>query len=604
MKKWFGVLYTLLLLVIASPIIAQQLTSWSQPSIVQMKSNTTAAGTSVSITLAQPPTSGDVLFCGVTHDGTTGTTLTWPSGFTSVRASINAGSLVQDVRWHLVSGGDPSTYVVSSSASADLHLGCYEVVNLNTTTPVNASIGYTSTSSSATKLTGLVTLTAPATSISFWGTINGSTGYTPNGSFYDYDAAAGTMNAHGQHSRAYKYFATTPMQDTLTYSSTPTDAVATVVGINPIIDPFTISTVAIVATPTPAPTPTPGPTSAYTYHGCQVFASNDWFTTNLATGGSTYATNTVDPNSTTVMNYLQSTYGNIAWYSPAVETVNIASNATTLYTDTNGTIHNDPYNDDPSNVIPFSNTFWAEGGPPPSYNCAGDCHVIVLNTDTCVDYETYVSGIGSSLFGPPYKGGNGFVKNLNFAYNTQMLGGGIDAGNIPMVGTTAFGEETAAQNSGCQPNCNLGHSLSFQMPINSGSTNGMTAPYPTNGNVWSCKIYCTHTVKMDARFVLRASFTCPSYTTYPQANLICNTLKTFGMIYNDTAANSCTVNGVGAGYCVFSIRMGTSSNGTNPWHGDGCCGGAHTADLDQLFAPNGANYMHISDFQLMLGGGS
>jgi hypothetical protein len=45
---------------------------------------------------------------------------------------------------------------------------------------------------------------------------------------------------------------------------------------------------------------------------------------------------------------------------------------------------------------------------------------------------------------------------------------------------------------------------------------------------------------------------------YPQANMLCNQAKQYGWIFADTTA----WNGAGG------VRLGLSSDGSNPWHRD------------------------------------
>jgi hypothetical protein len=102
----------------------------------------------------------------------------------------------------------------------------------------------------------------------------------------------------------------------------------------------------------------------YTYHGVSIYPPNDWFTTDLTKPSTNYVTTTVDPDSSTIVDYLASIYGDIAWYAPPSETVNLATNATPKHT-VSGCSYgcdDDPWNDDPSPFqIPVTSPLAEEG---------------------------------------------------------------------------------------------------------------------------------------------------------------------------------------------------------------------------------------------------
>lgn len=372
----------------------------------------------------------------------------------------------------------------------------------------------------------------------------------------------------------------------LTASTTATPA--------PVASATTAPTAAPIVAPTAAPTtaPTSAPAVGVSYHGCPLYTANDWFTTNLVTGGSSYVSNSIDPNSANIINNVAANVGpiNFAANSPTnSETANLVTSSNQVASpQVQGLVWgwaNDPYNDAPSPPhIPIGpGNFYQEGtaGSAPGWGCrGGDCHVVVLNTSTCVDYETYKGGTyGNSLdysWNPSngtYWAQAGGVENLNHPYNPEFIS---TAAGIPMMGTTDWGEdETTYNNAACASSnsCVIPHSIAFLLPHAGIATGGWVTPAVAQQQ--KCTSYCTNMMPMGARLRLHASYPCPSAASYPQANMVCNQLKQYGMVLNDyTGLND------GGG-----LRFGTSSNGANPWN---------SADLSQLL-----KYVHITDFDVM-----
>jgi hypothetical protein len=306
-----------------------------------------------------------------------------------------------------------------------------------------------------------------------------------------------------------------------------------------------------------------------------VYAANDWFTTNLVSGGSSYVSNQVDPNSAAIISNMNSALPNLSFNYGAgasgiagEEAVNLATNSTSKVTVQGTTMKNDPYNDDSTNQLPWQSGFRQEG----SIGCAYDCHNVVLNTNTCVDYETYRYG-SQSWNGSSYTASNGYVHNLHYPFNNQYStdGGAIDAAGVPMLGTTDYGEDLS------QPSIN--HIVGFIWGGPSSGTYGIGGWVAPATNAESCGHNCTNKLPYGARLRLHASYACPSASSYPQANKVCNQLKTYGMMLTDTAGS------LGGSYGQAGLRLGLSADGTNPWH---------NSDMSQLLAN-----LRITDFDVM-----
>jgi len=296
------------------------------------------------------------------------------------------------------------------------------------------------------------------------------------------------------------------------------------------------------------------------YGGCKVYPDNDWFTTNLVTGGSSYVSNAVDPNSANIIAHLSNTFPGlyIDEANPGAEvTVNLANSGTPTTSVNGTTLVNDPYDDDPNNVIPVPNPFFEAGSA--FGNCSGDCHAIVLNTQTCVDYETY--GWGSTPWhGGVFRAGGGGVHNLNNPLNNQYARDvGITAASLPLLGMTDFGEDASASS--------INHIIDISMP-GSGAFPNATGNYVAPAVSWHpCATNCSNELPLGARLRLKSSYQCPSQSDYPQSYLVCNQLKTYGAIFVDWNGSG------GYGTSTMLLRFGTSSDGSNPWNRNDLYGG-------------------------------
>jgi hypothetical protein len=300
--------------------------------------------------------------------------------------------------------------------------------------------------------------------------------------------------------------------------------------------------------PTPAPTSTPTSTSSspYVVDGCHVYAANDWLTTNLITGGSAYASNTVDPNSAAILSNFSAAYSsynklNVNGVTASISghaVINKATNATSMYTiqGLSWGFANDPYNDDSTRQLPWSGSF---------LNGSGE-HTIVLNTQTCVDYEVY----GTSWNGSSISASDGYVHNLNHPFNNQYQtdGGLITKSGIPLLGTLDVGEDASA------PSINhIAYMLIPGSDSSSVAAGGYVAPATAAA---TCVSSCTNKLPFGARLRLNSSkYTCPSASTNPQAHKICVQLETYGAIVMDHD-----------GPYNYGIQLSESANGTNPWN--------------------------------------
>lgn len=335
--------------------------------------------------------------------------------------------------------------------------------------------------------------------------------------------------------------------------------------------------VRVAATTAPQP-----PHKEGTYHGCPVFRPGDWLTTNLVTGNSTYVPTTIDVKSQRIIKNLIGAFGdiNLAGNVPTDEEgVNIVNSgnllATPVIEDLIYGFANNVHNDNPPpHKIEINRGVFMQEGTRYCVQRGQDCHVIVLDTDKCVDYETYRSG-GVSWNGSRYTAEGGGVENLRHPYQREHIT--VTAANLPMLGTTDFGEEVQYQRASCRPNCSIPHVLALFLPLPKLATFGYVAPaYGTEGNCTKGTRYCdAYTLPYGARLRLKASFRCPDPATYPQANLLCNQAKQYGAIFNDTVSR----NGAGG------VRLGLSADTTDPWR---------SSDFNNFLSS-----VHLSDFDVI-----
>lgn len=305
-------------------------------------------------------------------------------------------------------------------------------------------------------------------------------------------------------------------------------------------------------------------TSPYSYAGCPVFTSNDWFTTNLLTGGSSYVSNTVDPNSATILSSYSAAMGSVRFSINGTTNsvsrgtaVNLATTATPLLRVTSSSCRygcfDDAYNDEGSSVpaLCMSNCAWRipwQYGFVEQGTCTyGDCHDESLNTQTCVSYETYASE-RYSYAGTSFIVASGAVHNLHYSWDAQR-NGGPDAAGVPYVGTMLWGEDAALPA--------IYHSIAVSIAGSGGTpiaSGGWVKPA-----VWvnhPCKISCGHPLPLGARLRLnRYKYTCPAAATHPQAHKICVTMQTYGILVIDWNGTS----------HAFGPYLQPTRSRTNPW---------------------------------------
>lgn len=567
----------------------------SAPSVVQWTNGSAYAPSAVTVSFKSTPAAGHLLVVAFWNNGQrTGAANTYsaPAGWSTVDQNTSHSYMTYEIFSHVVQPGESNSYIFTPASAQREHVwiaadSTAGSVDDSSNAYVSGSTAFTTPTLTAAQSNELgLAFNLPDTSGNpTWSNPSGWTiGSGPTSTWKGEALTKSSSSAVGETatlSRASSGFAglvlLSPAAAQSGTSSTPAPTAA----------PTYAPTSAPTTAPTTSPTSAPVSAGVATYHGCPLYTANDWFTTNLVNGGSSYVPNTVDPNSPNIISNIATHVGNInfAANSPSnEETVNIVNSGNQI---ANPTIQglaygfaNDALNDDPGKTIPIpSGNLFEEGtnGSAPSWGCSGgDCHVNVLNSDTCVEYETYKSGTYGngtqySWNGSTFYAEGGGVENLNHAYDIEPIA--VSAADIPMMGTTDWGEDLAYQKSSCQPDCAIPHILAFFMP-NAGQANGGYVA-PAAWRQAACSTYCTNPLPEGARLRLKSSYVCPSPSSYPQANLLCNQMKQYGIILDDFTG---LTNGGG-------VRLGTSSNGSDPWN---------SSDYDQLLSN-----VHIADFDVM-----
>lgn len=568
----------------------------------------------VTVKLAKAPAAGNVLVLFFEQNKTASFPysgqVAWPSAESGSQWSYDGGTSETAILSHVVQSGETGSYTLNVGGTGSGHEDYMvaEISGASATQPINARIANavpagTTTFTLGSGITPTVAGTFPIAFFTahegglYWKSLSGGWSFVATNTEYTEAYAIGpvqtgtaAVNATAYLSSGSKYTGAADgvllnPRNTASPSASPT----------PTASPATVN-----STPTPSPAPTASPTpsssstSPYTVNGVPVYTADDWFTTNLLTGGSAYAVNTVDPSSSNIVNYFSSNQcGGTCRFAINGTTsavfqntpVNYATNSTAMYGNTGcsyGCFNDGTYNNDPAPgqectsscgwKIPWKNSFVEQG-----ICSSGDCHTQVLNTQSGLAYDTYTSS-GLSWNGSSFGSKAAVVHNLHYSYNSQ-INSGPDAAGIPMIGTFELGEDAA------QPSIN--HALEVSIPGSGGSPKASGGYVRPATQTHSCASYCTYRLPMGARLRLNSSkYTCPSASTNPQAHKVCVQMETYGIIIVDWNGGS-NYFGPNLGAIANSGTSGgacSSSTCTNPWN---------ETDISAL------NGIPMSDFDVM-----
>jgi len=153
-----------------------------------------------------------------------------------------------------------------------------------------------------------------------------------------------------------------------------------------------------------------------------------------------------------------------------------------------------------------------EGGP----RSGGDRHVIVVNKDTCTDYELFAAYPLSA--GAHWKAGSGAIFNLRSDRLRPAGWTSADAAGLPILaGLAVYGEAASGA---------IRHALRFTAPCTSAHY-----VYPARHEAGSCGAGAP---PMGLRVRLKASVNISHLPR--QARIVAQTLKTYGMILADNGS--------------------------------------------------------------------
>jgi hypothetical protein len=161
---------------------------------------------------------------------------------------------------------------------------------------------------------------------------------------------------------------------------------------------------------------------------------------------------------------------------------------------------------------PLPRTVPIEGGP----RSSGDRHVIVVNKDTCTDYELFAAYPLSG--GARWKAGSGAIFNLRSDKLRPAGWTSADAAGLPILaGLAIYGEAASGA---------IRHALRFTAPCTS-----RHYVYPARHEAGSCG---NDAPPMGLRVRLKASVNISHLPR--QARIVAQTLKTYGMILADNGS--------------------------------------------------------------------
>jgi hypothetical protein len=528
---------------------ASNSTASTGPVVVQSHGYGGACTSSRSARLAVQPTAGDLIVIYAMLNNTSDT-LTAPTGFSTKDSSSSEGWGKWAEFYKIATGSEGSSYTVGSNCSSGAFSYLVaDVKNVNRSAPfaqhsfrVNASTGVSTftTASLAPTRSGELPLAMVAAGTTGLGVYSHTpstwisatkSGYFTQNLWYGPSAGTSAVEFSETTSSATDY-ASTMVLDLIAPSGSPSSAVGT-------------------SSSTPRPSTVASTGSPYEIFGCQVYTPNDWFTTNLTTGGSSYAVNTVDPNSVSIINnYIAQNPDSFDFNAGPPH---LSASGTPFNNDTGSApmvgvsgINEgfyDPYNLDPSKSIPWQSSFLAQG------SCTtGDCHTEVIDSGNCVEYGTYVYA-EQSWNGATFTTNAMAVHNLKEPYSSQDSGTGTTAAGFTLLGVYDTGDDEQNYIARGQV---IPHILAIELSSRNGA-GGYVAPASEEK---TCSGNCSYRLPFGARLRLNPSrYTCPSASTNPQANLLCQQMETYGVIIADFGNSQ-----------VLQTEFEPSHDGTDPWN--------------------------------------
>jgi len=221
----------------------------------------------------------------------------------------------------------------------------------------------------------------------------------------------------------------------------------------------------------------------------------------------------LDPNSASIINQIGAgigvhpDFGSFAGYGIPY---NVVSNATPTYS-----VSFQYASESDPGPYPIPANYLQEGNDPASCNngTGGDCHVLLVNQDTCTLYELYALAANGNAF----SAGSGAIWDLNSNALRPDGWTSADAAGLPILpGLVRYSEVAAGL---------IDHAFRF------------TVPHTRNAHIYPARHDAgssSYLPPMGMRVRLRASFDTTVLT--PQAKVIADALKKYGMLLADNGS--------------------------------------------------------------------
>jgi hypothetical protein len=291
--------------------------------------------------------------------------------------------------------------------------------------------------------------------------------------------------------------------------------------------PLPSASPAATATPatTPSPVPTASPSSSgnvATYDGCPVFTAGDYYNTPISDAP-------VDPNSANYINSMVQAGNKDGFYaSIGVEKVNNANDSTpTLTVKPDVSYHTFPAQ------YPWQSGFYIQP--------LSDRHAMIVQTQTCHLYESYGTAYSNGVLSA-YSGANWDLTKpfvpLPFGEPSSMASGlSFFAGMVKWEDYQSGAIRHALDWSA------IAHTVAYDKVVRPASD---TDHLTFNGS-------SSFQLPYGARLRLKASFSTAGWG--PQATMVANAMKTYGIYLADTGSSG------------NALYFSDASDGTNPWNG-------------------------------------
>ena len=482
-------------------------------------------GTSVSCTFANAPAANDVLI--IAESNYPNNTITAPSGLTPIDSKVGSESMY-DYYLVVTSQNASTTWTFSTSATTYMAVECYEIKGADTTNPIDVH-GVVSSTTQTQSTPSVTPSGSGELPIAFFG--NGTrssysgltTGWTADdsvtSSYYLFDAHGPVTTGTGAVSASIQ----------LTGGSGDGDAAIVVLK--------------------------PAQSS---FRSCQVFPAGDVYNTDISQASP-------DPNSSSIIkswvdaqpaptpspeSKLVAT-GSVAWEA------NVADSSTPEYQlwnnspPTPGPVHQNVSN------FPFLSTYnWQNKDS----QTVGDRHLIVVNTSTCVESETYAYATN-----PPWTpSGTKLLQNSPYGSQWNLSQpmpsakpGGVDAADLPYWAGWVRWEDWLSGS--------INHELN--MDLRAHTINNTCAVWPSYvaNSCSKTSTYYTgpaneeqYAIPLGAHLRLKSSFSLSCGANCPQAQMVVTALKTYGAYVMDTGGY--------AGYVYMASTTDSNGNWIFPWN--------------------------------------